>query len=148
VKRRDFEDRREKERKPRYYRDIKPVKILGVTTDPEEGGEIYFYVKWDSGREPGLVTSKEAYAKMPLLCLKFYESKLIWKEKPPKTEEELAKEKEMSNGMEGVKISEENVDVKKHTDRIENGGEVKEPPSSVSEHVSVPVSAQQSELQS
>ena len=40
-------DRDKKEdRKPKYYRDIKPVKILGVTTEP---GDLHFYVEWDSG---------------------------------------------------------------------------------------------------
>ena len=37
---------RKEDRKPKYYRDIKPVKILGVTTEP---GDLHFYVEWDSG---------------------------------------------------------------------------------------------------
>ena len=34
------------DRKPKYYRDVKPIKILGVTTEP---GDLHFYVEWDSG---------------------------------------------------------------------------------------------------
>ena len=37
---------KKEDRKPKYYRDIKPVKILGVTTEP---GDLHFYVEWDSG---------------------------------------------------------------------------------------------------
>merc|ERR1719430_283363 len=47
---------KKEDRKPKYYRDIKPVKILGVTTEP---GDLHFYVEWDSGMEPGLVSKKE-----------------------------------------------------------------------------------------
>ena len=40
------EREKKEDRKPKYYRDIKPIKILGVTTEP---GDLYFYVEWDSG---------------------------------------------------------------------------------------------------
>merc|ERR1712203_459401 len=69
----------EKKRKPKFFRDIKPEKILGVTTDP---GELYFYIKWEADKaEPGLVKAREAYQKIPQMCLKFYEQHLIWNKK-------------------------------------------------------------------
>ena len=69
----------EKKRQPKFFRDIKPEKILGVTTDP---GELYFYIKWqDDKAEPGLVKAKEAYQKIPNMCLKFYEKHLVWNKK-------------------------------------------------------------------
>ena len=40
------EREKKEDRKPKYYRDIKPIKILGVTTEP---GDLHFYVEWDSG---------------------------------------------------------------------------------------------------
>jgi len=68
-----------KERKPKYFKDVKPEKILGVTTEP---GELYFYIQWEGDTvEPGLVTAKEAYRKIPWMCLEFYESHLVWKKK-------------------------------------------------------------------
>merc|ERR1712115_140197 len=58
-------------------------KILGVTTDP---GELYFFIKWEADKaEPGLVSAKEAYQKIPQMCLKFYENHLIWNK--PKAKE-------------------------------------------------------------
>ena len=45
---------KKEDRKPKYYRDIKPVKILGVTTEP---GDLHFYVEWDSGVRPTFHTS-------------------------------------------------------------------------------------------
>ena len=46
LKDRGRERDKKEDRKPKYYRDIKPVKILGVTTEP---GDLHFYVEWDSG---------------------------------------------------------------------------------------------------
>ena len=86
---RDRDIVKKEDKKPKYYRDIKPVKILGVTTEP---GDLHFYVEWDSGvrvihlpqsliftsqfqMEPGLVSKKEAYKKIPDMCLAYYESK-------------------------------------------------------------------------
>merc|ERR1739844_209492 len=69
----------EKKRQPKFFRDIKPERILGVTTDP---GELYFYIKWEGDKtEPGLIKAKEAYQKIPQMCLKFYEQHLIWNKK-------------------------------------------------------------------
>merc|ERR1719481_289271 len=78
------DERRKKESKPKFFRDIKPEKILGVTTGP---GELNFYIQWDSrsGQDPGLVSAKEAYQKIPQMCLKFYENHLIWNK--PKAKE-------------------------------------------------------------
>ena len=48
-----------------------------MTTDP---GELYFYIKWEGDKvEPGLIKAEEAYSKIPNMCLKFYESKLVYK---------------------------------------------------------------------
>merc|ERR1711934_335440 len=116
-------DRDKKEdRKPKYYRDIKPVKILGVTTEP---GDLHFYVEWDSGMEPGLVSKKEAYKKIPDMCLAYYESKLIWRDAPPKAVKEEA---EISNGVNKVNLgetkSEEGIKTEdtEKTKVLENGG--------------------------
>merc|ERR1712203_60356 len=87
------------DRKPKYYRDVKPIKILGVTTEP---GDLHFYVEWDSGMEPGLVSKKEAYKKIPEMCLAYYESKLIWRDTSPKPVKEEA---EISNGVKNVVLS-------------------------------------------
>eukprot|EP00090_Calanus_glacialis_P041849 TRINITY_DN74406_c0_g1_i1.p1 TRINITY_DN74406_c0_g1~~TRINITY_DN74406_c0_g1_i1.p1 ORF type:complete len:326 (-),score=158.52 TRINITY_DN74406_c0_g1_i1:108-1085(-) len=88
------EEALKKESKPKYFRDVKPEKILGVTSDL---GEVHFYIKWEGGKaEPGLVTAKEAYQKIPQMCLKFYESHLVWDKKEAKKGEKdatLTKEK-------------------------------------------------------
>ena len=83
-RRAEKEKRREEEKKrqPKFFRDIKPEKILGVTTDP---GELYFYIKWEGDKaEPGLIKAKEAYNKIPNMCLKFYEKHLVWDKMAPK----------------------------------------------------------------
>ena len=50
-------------------------------------GELYFYIKWEGDKtEPGLVKAKEAYQKIPIMCLKFYEHHLIWSKKEEKTD--------------------------------------------------------------
>jgi len=73
---REREKEKKKERQPKFFKDIKPEKILGVTTDP---GELYFYIKWEGDKaEPGLVKAKEAYQKIPIMCCKFYEKHLVW----------------------------------------------------------------------
>jgi len=105
-------------KKPRYFRDIRPVKILGVTTEP---GELHFYVEWDSGMEPGLVSKKEAYKKIPDMCLAYYESKLIWRDKP--VAEKVA---EVANGVGGVALAEKAEDKAEEkeeakTSAVENG---------------------------
>ena len=47
-----------------------------MTTDP---GELYFYIKWEGDKaEPSLIKAKEAYNKIPHMCLKFYEKHLVW----------------------------------------------------------------------
>lgn len=80
----------EKKRQPKFFRDIKPEKILGVTTDP---GELYFYIKWEGDKaEPGLIKAKEAYNKIPHMCLKFYEKHLVWDKMAPKLVSALAAE--------------------------------------------------------
>jgi len=113
---------KKEDRKPKYYRDIKPVKILGVTTEP---GDLHFYVEWDSGMEPGLVPKKEAYKKIPDMCLAYYESKLIWRDAPPKAVKEEA---EISNGVNKVNLgetkSEEGIKTEdtEKTKVLENGG--------------------------
>merc|ERR1712117_629649 len=36
-------------------------------------------IKWEGDKaEPGLVKAKEAYQKIPMMCLKFYEKHLVW----------------------------------------------------------------------
>jgi len=109
-------DRADK-KKPRYFRDIRPVKILGVTTEP---GELHFYVEWDSGMEPGLVSKKEAYKKIPDMCLAYYESKLIWRDKP--VAEKVA---EVANGLGGVAIGEKVEDKAEEKEEKEEKEEVK-----------------------
>merc|ERR1711962_1419175 len=121
---------RKEDRKPKYYRDIKPVKILGVTTEP---GDLHFYVEWDSGMEPGLVSKKEAYKKIPDMCLAYYESKLIWKDAPPKPVKEEA---EMANGVNNVNLGETKkeegvkTEVKEKSNGVENGNTSSPPPRS------------------
>merc|ERR1712083_849720 len=81
-----------KKKEKKYFRDIKPEKILGVTNDL---GELHFYIRWEGNKpEPGLVTAKEAYQKIPQMCLKFYEDLLVWdKKEVKKVEKEASKEK-------------------------------------------------------
>merc|ERR1711915_266375 len=82
AERRKEEAKRREERKPKFFRDIKPEKILGVT---HQMGELYFYIKWVGDKtEPGLVKAKDAYQKIPIMCLKFYEQHLIWNTKEEK----------------------------------------------------------------
>jgi len=127
LKDRGRERDKKEDRKPKYYRDIKPVKILGVTTEP---GDLHFYVEWDSGMEPGLVSKKEAYKKIPDMCLAYYESKLIWRDTPPKPVKE---EGEITNGVNNVNLGEtkreEGVKAEAEKARVvENGGDVAPPP--------------------
>ena len=83
AERRKEEAKRREERKPKFFRDIKPEKILGVT---HQMGELYFYIKWEGDKtEPGLVKAKDAYQKIPIMCLKFYEQHLIWNTKEEKS---------------------------------------------------------------
>jgi len=98
------EEAPKKESKPKYFRDIKPEKILGVTSDL---GEVHFYIKWEGNKiEPGLVTAKEAYQKIPQMCLKFYESHLVWDKKEvkkvEKAEKESSKEKSQEKTVDSV----------------------------------------------
>ena len=51
-----------------------------------------------------MVSKKEAYKKIPEMCLAYYESKLIWRDTPAKPVKEEA---EMSNGVKNVILSEE-----------------------------------------
>jgi len=95
-KSKDEEKEKKKEPvKPKYFRDIKPEKILGVTTGP---GELYFYIQWEekAGVEPGLVTAKEAYSKIPQMCLKYYEANLFWNKRAETVT--LKKEEVKENG--------------------------------------------------
>ena len=61
------------EERSRYHPDLRPERILGVTTDP---GELHFIVEWDGDR--WLVRAEDAYRRFPRKCLKFYESLLVW----------------------------------------------------------------------
>ena len=71
-------DEKNQKRPPKFFRDLKPERILGVTADVGDG-ELYFYIKWkDDQAEPGLVKAQEAYQKIPMMCLKFYEKHLVW----------------------------------------------------------------------
>jgi len=90
-----------KKKEKKYFRDIKPEKILGVTNDL---GELHFYIRWEGNKpEPGLVTAKEAYQKIPQMCLKFYEDLLVWDKKESKTvEKEEPKEKSVEKAPEKV----------------------------------------------
>jgi len=115
------EEAPKKESKPKYFRDIKPEKILGVTSDL---GEVHFYIKWEGNKaEPGLVTAKEAYQKIPQMCLKFYESHLVWdKKEAKKAETEVVKEKPVEKISEKV-VRRESVESKTSET---SKGEVKE----------------------
>jgi len=118
------EEAPKKESKPKYFRDIKPEKILGVTTDP---GQLYFYIKWEGDRaEPGLVSAKEAYQKIPQMCLKFYESHLVWNKKETK-EAPLVKEMSIEKDAEKQKDPEkvqrkESVDKVQRRESVESKG--------------------------
>ena len=61
------------EERSRYHPDLRPERILGVTTDP---GELHFIVEWDGDR--WLVRAEDAYRRIPGQCLQFYESLLVW----------------------------------------------------------------------
>ena len=88
------EDKNQK-RPPKFFRDLKPDSILGMTADVGDG-ELYFYIKWkDDQAEPGLVKAKEAYQKIPMMCLSFYEKHLVWnKVTSKKDSNEVKSEKE------------------------------------------------------
>ena len=92
--------------------------------------------------EPGLVSKKEAYKKIPDMCLAYYESKwefcvhcrsekitslffrLIWKDAPPKPVKEEA---EMANGVNNVNLGETKkeegvkTETKEKSNGVENG---------------------------
>ena len=89
--------------------------------------------------EPGLVSKKEAYKKIPDMCLAYYESKwefcvhfkitslifrLIWKDAPPKPVKEEA---EMANGVNNVNLGEAKkeegvkTETKEKSNGVENG---------------------------
>jgi len=70
--------------------------------------------------EPGLVSKKEAYKKIPDMCLAYYESKLIWRDKP--VAEKVA---EVANGLGGVAIGEKVEDKAEEKEEKEEKEEVK-----------------------
>ena len=70
-----------------------------MTTDP---GELYFYIKWEGDKaEPGLIKAKEAYSKIPNMCLKFYEKHLVWDKMAPKPAAAEVKDPKTEQGPEG-----------------------------------------------
>jgi len=74
----DRKDEKNQKRPPKFFRDLKPECILGMTADVGDG-ELYFYIKWkDDQADPGLVKAREAYQKIPMMCLKFYEKHVVW----------------------------------------------------------------------
>jgi len=95
------EEKKKEPVKPKYFRDIKPEKILGVTTGP---GELHFYIQWEekAGVEPGLVTAKEAYSKIPQMCLKYYEENLFWNKR---TETVTNKKEEVKESVDGNAVT-------------------------------------------
>ena len=120
-----IEEKPEEERKgkPEFFRDILPEKILGVTTDP---GELYFYIEWEGNKvEPGLIKAKEAYNKIPFMCLKFYEKYLIWdkaavaRNKDSNTEQKLEGSSE-NNNKEASAIKEALGEVESKKDELDN----------------------------
>jgi len=117
-RRAEKEKRREEEKKrqPRYFRDIKPEKILGATTDL---GELMFYIKWEDNKaEPGLVKAKECYTKIPMMCLKWYERNLVWNKPPVKAEVKTDSKPEVK--------PEEDTEEKKEPNQEETKAEEKE----------------------
>ena len=56
-----------------YFPEISREIILGVTMSC---GELHFIVDWDGAR--WMVKAEEAYRRIPMTCLKYYESKLVW----------------------------------------------------------------------
>ena len=71
--------------KGNYVKDQIPSRIIGVTREPPQA-ELYFYVEFQNsdGKVSGitdLISAKEAYEKIPQLCLQFYEKHLVWGEK-------------------------------------------------------------------
>eukprot|EP00092_Neocalanus_flemingeri_P034134 GFUD01037121.1.p1 GENE.GFUD01037121.1~~GFUD01037121.1.p1 ORF type:complete len:248 (-),score=74.41 GFUD01037121.1:135-878(-) len=69
--------------KGEYFQDQIPSRIIGVTRDPPLT-ELYFFVEFENKDEKegststGLITAKEAYQKIPLMCLQYYENHLVW----------------------------------------------------------------------
>ena len=58
------------------YPELQSETIAGVTMI---SGELHFIVDWDGDR--WMVKSEEAYKRIPMTCLKYYESLLVWNTK-------------------------------------------------------------------
>ena len=56
------------------FPELRPETITGVTMI---SGEFHFILDWDGDRWK--VKAEEAYRRIPMTCLKFYESLLVWK---------------------------------------------------------------------
>ena len=71
--------------KRKYFKDLIPVRIVGLTKDPPLPG-IHFCIEFKkvedrgSPSDIGLIAAKEAYEKIPQMCLQFYEKHLVWNE--------------------------------------------------------------------
>jgi len=69
--------------KGKYIKDQMPSRIIGVSREPPLE-ELYFCVEFKNGdgkeSSPiiGLISAKEAYKKIPQMCLQFYEKHLVW----------------------------------------------------------------------
>ena len=61
------------EEKASRYPEMRQEIIAGVTIS---SGELYFIVDWDGDRWK--VKAEEAYRRIPMTCLKFYERLLVW----------------------------------------------------------------------
>jgi len=72
--------------KGKYFKDLTPVRIVGLTKDPPLPG-LHFCIEFKKVEEKGspsdigLIAVKEAYEKIPQMCLQFYEKHLVWNEK-------------------------------------------------------------------
>jgi len=71
--------------KGKYFKELIPVRIVGLTKDPPLPG-LHFCIEFKkvdeegSPIEVGLIAAKEAYEKIPQMCLQFYEKHLVWNE--------------------------------------------------------------------
>ena len=68
--------------------DIKTGFARGLEAEgmTKEGGQIMFLIKWKGLQLLDLVHASEAYLKIPQHVIKFYESKLTWRENSPEAE--------------------------------------------------------------
>jgi predicted RNA methylase len=64
--------------KGKYFKDLIPLRIIGVSKDPPLT-ELHFCIEFKKSKEKGsppnigVITAKEAYEKIPQMCLQYYE---------------------------------------------------------------------------